>query len=164
MGRPVDFALAAYDATAKEGDAFALACIVAKSVGYGAWLAVDMLQWLSSARVIELSAAASIALASVSPRLWLLGIASSLALGLHRVQMLSVRRRRLALTSAADPEAMRELQKEADALSTSVVCDALDMLIPLTAMGYLPLSPGVVGLAGTITSVLGGIAIYPSSN
>jgi hypothetical protein len=41
--------------------------------------------------------------------------------------------------------------------------DLIDLVIPLSLMGIIDVSPGVVGLAGTITSLLGAASLWPSS-
>lgn len=43
------------------------------------------------------------------------------------------------------------------------VQDLIDLVIPLSLMGFIDVSPGVVGLAGTVTSIMGAITLWPSS-
>jgi len=162
MGKPVDFALAAVKAVQTEKDPFAQTCTVLKCTGYASWLVIDMMQWLDAHGVVSVPSPALAALNALSPRLWLLGIASSLVLNLHRVQQVTLHRTRLSYAEAADPAADADLAAELRRLGRAVVQDTLDMAIPLTTMGYLPLSPGLVGAAGSVTSVLGAMAIYPS--
>lgn len=60
---------------------------------------------------------------------------------------------------------LRQVVKEADGETRQAAKDALqdlvDLLIPLSLSGTLQLSPGVVGAAGTFTSVLALTTMWP---
>lgn len=46
----------------------------------------------------------------------------------------------------------------------SAIVDMVDMVIPLSLIGVINVSPGVVGLAGTVTSVLGAMSLWPTTS
>lgn len=95
-----------------------------------------------------------------APRLWFLGIVASLLTNLHRIQ-LSYHQRQVGqlLGTRASKELIsdRELKKVCkDALQ-----DLIDLVIPLSLMGWVDITPGTVGLAGAITSLMGASSLYP---
>jgi hypothetical protein len=99
-----------------------------------------------------------------APRLWLLGLVSSLSLNLykiHRLQPLLLQKCTVA------PAELRQIVKEADGEMRQAAKDALqdlvDLIIPLSLTGSLQVSPGVVGAAGTFTSILSLTTLWPSS-
>lgn len=104
-----------------------------------------------------------------APRLWLLGLVSSLSLNLYKINRLHpinghTNSRLRDLTRVAK---VKELLAHADAETRRAAKDALqdlvDLVIPLSLMGAVDVSPGVVGLAGTFTSVLSLTTLWPSS-
>ena len=61
-----------------------------------------------------------------------------------------------------------QLVKEVDGETRQAAKDALqdlvDLIIPLSLTGSLQVSPGVVGAAGTFTSILALTTLWPSKN
>lgn len=53
--------------------------------------------------------------------------------------------------------------RETKKVVQSTIQDMIDLIIPLSLMGMIDVSPGVVGLAGTVTSILGAISAWPAS-
>jgi peroxin-11B len=107
--------------------------------------------------------ATSIRKSSYAPRLlregyraWFAGISFSLASGLYAYYNLSQRSK--TLTSSSDPEKIvevKKLHKELNAVTVQLLSDVCDICIPASALGWADLDDGVVGLAGTVSSVLG---------
>jgi hypothetical protein len=82
---------------------------------------------------------------------------------IHRLQpALTLQSRKIS------PADLRKIAVEADGETRQVAKDALqdlvDLLIPLSLSGTLQLSPGVVGAAGTFTSILALTSLWPKSN
>ena len=89
-------------------------------------------------------------------RAWFTGLTFSLASGIYSYYNLSLRQR--AITSSSDPEKVverKKVQKEIDAVKVQLVSDICDITIPSSALGWVDLDDGVVGLAGTASSLLG---------
>ena len=107
--------------------------------------------------------ATSIKKTSYAPRLlregyraWFAGISFSLASGLYSYYNLLQRSK--TLTSTADPEKVvetKKLQREINAVKVQLLSDMCDITIPASALGWAELDDGVVGLAGTVSSLLG---------
>ncbi|PJF16785.1 Pex11p [Paramicrosporidium saccamoebae] len=92
-----------------------------------------------------------------APRLWLLGILSSLGVNLHKIQKnFSQRQFHLMVQSAP-----MGLDKEMKKTTKDTVQDLIDLIIPMSLLGYVNVSSGTVGLAGSITSLMSAASIYP---
>lgn len=102
-----------------------------------------------------------------APRLWLFGILSSLSLNLYKLQATFERRqvhlRKLLVAGHLNElgEKLKGLDEEGKKVAQSALIDMIDVIIPLSMLGFIEISPGVVGLAGTITSVLGAASLWP---
>ena len=66
------------------------------------------------------------------------------------------------------PAELRQIVKDADGETRQAAKDALqdliDLIIPLSLSGAVQASPGVVGAAGTVTSLLALTTMWPASN
>jgi peroxin-11B len=89
-------------------------------------------------------------------RAWFTGLSFSLASGLYSYYHLSLRQK--ALLSSSDPEKVvetKKVAKELDAVKIQLLSDVCDITIPTSALGWVELDDGIVGLAGTVSSLLG---------
>jgi hypothetical protein len=82
---------------------------------------------------------------------------------IHRLQPLLLQQK-----SRVNCKELCKLVHEADGETRQAAKDALqdlvDLIIPLSLMGTIPASPGVVGLAGTFTSILGLTTMWPKQS
>jgi len=98
-----------------------------------------------------------------APRLWLLGIAASLTVNLYKMEQNFLSRKiQLRMLMNGSIGAGHLLDREMSKLTRSALQDLIDLIIPLSIMGYINISASTVGLAGSITSVMGAMAIYPA--
>lgn len=100
-----------------------------------------------------------------APRLWLLGLVSSLSLNLYKIHRLHPQ---LKATQFKDlrqlsgvPVALKAVDAETRQAAKDALQDLVDLIIPLSLMGVVDVSPGVVGLTGTFTSILGITTLWP---
>ncbi len=101
-----------------------------------------------------------------APRLWLLGILASLLVNLYKIQKNFLQRQveiRLLLQGAPKEGLAKMLDKEMRQVTRDALQDMIDLVIPLSMLGWIKASPGTVGLAGAITSVVGTDELYPSN-
>lgn len=165
VGKPLDN-LQIILKSSKIKDELERSFIVCKALGFGGWLTLDALQWLSVQGIITLSPNLKEFVNKNAPRLWFFGLASSLSLNLYKIH-----RQHPILKNCSSKsnnyciDGITELIKKADGEVCQSAKDALqdvvDLIIPLSLMGTVPASPGVVGLAGTFTSVLALTSIWP---
>jgi hypothetical protein len=86
---------------------------------------------------------------------WLTGLSFSIASSLYSLYRL---RERAAAISEKDGEGVvekKKVQKEANAVRIQLISDLCDITIPSSALGYTSFDDGFVGLAGTVSSLLG---------
>ncbi|KAG0005069.1 Peroxisomal membrane protein PMP27 [Entomortierella chlamydospora] len=143
---------------------------VGKQLSYAGYLAFDALVFLDGAgaykfqnikRYIELS-----------NKFWLSGIIFSFLGGLYKTRHIQIRRETASrglkhhvesekLSAHAEVKAIEREQHE---VNKQLLQDALDMLIPSTSLGYVDLDDGLVGLIGTVTSIMGAQAHWAKVN
>ena len=64
----------------------------------------------------------------------------------------------MASTKAAEAEPVveaKKLARETNAVRLQLISDLCDITIPATALGWAKLDDGIVGIAGTVSSLLG---------
>jgi peroxin-11B len=89
-------------------------------------------------------------------RAWFTGLSFSIASGLYSYYNLSLRSKSIA--SSSDPEKVvekKKVEKELNAVKVQLLSDFCDITIPSSALGWVELDDGIVGLAGTTSSLLG---------
>lgn len=89
---------------------------------------------------------------------WFTGITFSIISSLYQLYQLRERSLRLSSSKAAEAEPVVEAKKiarEANAIRLQLVSDLCDITIPATALGWAKLDDGIVGIAGTVSSLLG---------
>ena len=62
------------------------------------------------------------------------------------------------MQSSSDPEKVvekKKVEKELNAVKVQLISDLCDIAIPSSALGWVDLDDGIVGLAGTTSSLLG---------
>ena len=89
---------------------------------------------------------------------------SSLSLNLYKIHRLQPIVKKIPAVTCAE---LRQIVKEADGETRQAAKDALqdlvDLVIPLSLTGSLQVSPGVVGAAGTFTSILALTSMWPKN-
>jgi peroxin-11B len=174
LGRSVDFLQSALKAYTTLPDPIIQGCTMGKSLAMGTWLILDAVQWLTLVGVIKRPSQSIQNLNRYAYRFWLVGLLCSLGMDVYKLEHLI--RKRIQFEEEAlgkTPESpstetttidLKMLQKQMNAVTLDLVRDLLDLLIPGSALGYIQLESGVVGLIGTITSLIGAYQIWPSSS
>ncbi|GAA6004870.1 hypothetical protein JCM10207_008435 [Rhodosporidiobolus poonsookiae] len=134
---------------------------VGRQLGYAGYLFNDMLVWLHTAKVRPFTAPTVQKLNQRAARLWFAGIAFSIVSSVYRLVDLSRREQAVRkVRSDSEKEAERKVElktvrAQQSAVRTQLTQDALDILIPAGTLGYHSLDDGIIGLVGTVTSVMG---------
>ncbi|KAG0253690.1 Peroxisomal membrane protein PMP27 [Mortierella polycephala] len=150
---------AAKAASAK--DEFIRFCAVSKQLSYAGYLTFDALIFLDGAGAYKFKNIKRYS--ELANKFWLAGIVFSFLSGLYKTRHIEIRRettvrglRHHGETEKAEVRAdLKLLANEQDAVNHQLLQDGLDMLIPSTGLGYLQLDDGVIGLIGTVTSLMG---------
>ncbi|KAF9359025.1 Peroxisomal membrane protein PMP27 [Mortierella sp. AD094] len=96
-------------------------------------------------------------------RFWLAGIVFGIFTSLYKTRQIQIRSHVAArgLTHSVESEKsnarteLKALAKEQHSVNKQLLQDGLDLLLPATALGYLNLDDGALGLIGTATAIMG---------
>ncbi|GAA6042555.1 hypothetical protein JCM8097_004664 [Rhodosporidiobolus ruineniae] len=134
---------------------------IGRQLGYAGYLFNDMLIWLHTAKVIPLTPVRANTISQRAAKLWFTGIAFSIVSSVYRLVDLR-RREQLSRRALGDAEKeadrkveLKTVRAQQSAVRFQLVQDALDILIPAGTLGYHHLDDGVLGLVGTVTSIMG---------
>lgn len=131
---------------------------IGRQLGYAGYMLCDNATVLDATSIHKFSS--STRLLREAYRAWFTGITCSIISSLYSLYRLRERGAKLALVekSAEGGETVvevKKLQKEANAVKIQLISDLCDITIPSAALGWVAFDDGFVGLAGTVSSVLG---------
>ncbi|KAI9736501.1 MAG: Peroxisomal membrane protein PMP27 [Claussenomyces sp. TS43310] len=159
VGKNVEhFRAAAVAADTKGGDAIAKYLSVGRQLGYAGYLTFDAATVLDSVGIKKWDGAKR--LTREAYRAWFAGLICSALGGLYFRYKLGERE---AAVSKEDGEGVVEskrIQKERAALNLQLISDLCDMTVPTAALGLANLDDGIVGLAGTVSSLIGVYGVW----
>ncbi|KAI5852773.1 peroxisomal biogenesis factor 11 [Morchella snyderi] len=133
-------------------------CAVGRQLGYFTYLTFDALSFLDSSGIYKFAAGKK--LAAEAYRAWFVGLIFSLVGGGYTLYTLRERERGIVKTIAEGKVEGEKLVKEREATVIQIVSDVCDVTIPASALGYVTLDDGIVGMAGTVSSLIGLQAIW----
>lgn len=136
-------------------------CAVGRQLGYFSYLTFDSLAFLDSSGIYKFAAGKK--LASEASRAWFVGLLFSLVGGSYTLYTLREKERGIVKTIAEGKVEGERLVKERKATVTQMVSDVCDIAIPASALGYVTLDDGIVGMAGTVSSLIGLQAVWKKS-
>ncbi|MCJ1340132.1 Peroxisomal membrane protein PMP27 [Bachmanniomyces sp. S44760] len=154
LGKNVEhFKAAATAFDAKGGDPVLKYCAVGRQLGYAVYLSFDAVTYLDAAGIRPISSAKR--LQSEAYRAWLTGLMFNTIAGVYTLWLL---RRKEAGIDRKEGEGLvesKKLQRERTSTNIQLVSDLCDLTVPGSALGYVNLDDGIVGLAGTVSSLIG---------
>ncbi|KAF2139359.1 uncharacterized protein K452DRAFT_75757 [Aplosporella prunicola CBS 121167] len=140
-------------ADAKGMDAVLKYCAVGRQLGYAAYMFFDNLTVPDA-----IGARKSVSIKKLQQqayRAWLTGLLFNTIAGLYTLYAL---RGRAAAIDEKDAEGIvekKKIQRDGNQAKIQLISDLCDITVPGSGLGYLNLDDGVVGLAGTLSSLLG---------
>lgn len=163
MGKFVEhFRAAAVASDAKSLDPVLRWLSVGRQLGYASYMALDNFCVLDAVGVKKFEGSGR--LLREGYRAWFTGLSFSIASGLYSYYNLSQRLSSSSTastsnsTSSSDPEKVvdrKKAERELNAVKVQLLSDLCDITIPSSALGWWDLDDGIVGLAGTTSSLLG---------
>ncbi|KAF1953063.1 peroxisomal biogenesis factor 11 [Byssothecium circinans] len=147
------FKAAAVASDAKSMDPVLRFTAIGRQLGYAGYMVFDNAAVLDATSIYKFSA--SQRLLREGYRAWFTGISFSIASSLYALYKL---RERAAAISEKDGEGVvekKKVEKEANAVKIQLISDLCDITIPSSALGWVKFDDGIVGLAGTVSSLLG---------
>ena len=127
---------------------------VGRQLGYALYMLCDSANILDAAGIRK--NAHSVKLLRSANQAWLTGISFSIVQSLYALY--GLRSKSAVVAASADPEKVveqKKVAKEVAAIKVQLLSDLCDVTIPATALGWVQLDDGIVGLAGTTSSLLG---------
>ncbi|GKU06361.1 peroxisomal biogenesis factor 11 [Fusarium langsethiae] len=127
---------------------------VGRQLGYAGYLACDSLTIPHAAGIKTWKHATR--MQHEAYRSWAVGIAFSILGQLYTLRQLSVRASKVDLKEGEGVVESKTITIERAAAKKQLLCDVCDILVPLSGLGYNRfLDDGVVGLTGTLSSLIG---------
>ncbi|KAG9561294.1 peroxisomal biogenesis factor 11, partial [Aureobasidium melanogenum] len=143
----------AYDA--KTLDPVIRFCTTGRQLGYGAYMLTDTLTYLDASGVRPSATAKRMQVQAY--KAWMTGLCFSVLNGVYTIY--KSRSEEAAQTdkavAAEKTVEVKKLQRERSAAQTQLISDLCDLFIPLSALGYIKVDDGIVGLAGSVSSLIG---------
>ncbi|KAI4099395.1 MAG: hypothetical protein LQ339_005987 [Xanthoria mediterranea] len=155
LGKNVEHFKAAASAMddTKPQDEFLRYCAVGRQLGYALYLTLDMATYLDTVGIWKLESAKR--LQKEAYRAWFVGLLFNTVAGCYTFWGL---RQREQAVDKADREGVvesKKIERERAATNLQLLSDLCDLTIPSSALGYANLDDGIVGLAGTVSSLIG---------
>ncbi|KAF5249211.1 hypothetical protein FANTH_5477 [Fusarium anthophilum] len=127
---------------------------VGRQLGYAGYLTCDALTIPDAAGIRKWQHAKR--LQQEAYRSWAIGIAFSIIGQLYTLRQLSVRASKVDLKEGEGVVESKTISIERAAAKKQLLCDLCDILVPVSGLGYVSfLDDGIVGLTGTLSSVIG---------
>ncbi|KAF2456755.1 peroxisomal biogenesis factor 11 [Lineolata rhizophorae] len=154
LGKFVEhFKAAAQAADARGMDPVLRCCAVGRQLGYAGYMVMDNLTVPDAAGIRKSPAAKR--LQREAYRLWLAGIVCNIAGGVYTLARLRQRGAAVDATDAEGAVEAKKMERERSATTLQLVSDLCDFTVPSSALGYVQFDDGIVGLAGTLSSLIG---------
>ncbi|KAI9712701.1 MAG: Peroxisomal membrane protein PMP27 [Bogoriella megaspora] len=147
------FQAAAKASDARNMDPVLKYCAIGRQLGYGFYLSFDAITYFDAAGIKPNSAAKR--LQREAYKAWLFGLICNTVAGFYTLYHLRQRALKIDKKDAEGTVEQKKLQRERNVASLQLVSDLCDIAVPSSAVGYLNLDDGIVGLAGTVSSLIG---------
>ncbi|KAM0751347.1 peroxisomal biogenesis factor 11 [Meredithblackwellia eburnea MCA 4105] len=159
IGKPLEHGQAAIKAL-DVSDPVLKFTALGRQLGYAGYLYHDMLAWAHTAKVYPFAPETIKKINDRAAKLWLTGILFSIVSSIYKLLGL---RKKEALARRVGPSeketdrkaSLKAIRVQQGAVRYQLVQDLLDSLLPSGSLGYHHLDEGVLGIAGTITSIMG---------
>lgn len=159
VGKNVEhFKAAAAAADAKNVDPVLRYCAVGRQLGYAMYLSLDMLTYLDAAGIRPSASAKR--LQREAYKAWLVGLLFSTVSGAYKLFQLQQRQQSINKQEGEGVVESKRLERERSGAKVQLVSDLCDLTIPSSVLGYINLDDGIVGLAGTVSSLIGVRSIW----
>ncbi|KAF2870407.1 peroxisomal biogenesis factor [Massariosphaeria phaeospora] len=152
------FKAAALASDAQGGDPVLKWTGVGRQLGYAGYMLLDNATVLDATAIRKFAAAPR--LLREAYRAWFTGLAFSIAASLYSLYRLRERQSQLGARPPAEKDGetavqKKQVEKEASAARVQLLSDVCDIAVPSAALGWVQLDDGVVGIAGTVSSLIG---------
>ncbi|TGJ78680.1 hypothetical protein E0Z10_g10080 [Xylaria hypoxylon] len=151
----VKAAAAAFDSitTAKSGDPVLKYAALGRQLGYAGYLTADMLTVPTTLNIRKWDGAKRAGREAY--RFWTVGLACSVVAQLYTLHQLRQREAKLDLKEGEGVVEAKKIALERYSSRLQLLSDLCDLTAPTSALGWTNFDDGFVGLAGTVSSLIG---------
>ncbi|GAW13993.1 hypothetical protein ANO14919_033850 [Xylariales sp. No.14919] len=151
----VKAAAVAFDSitTAKSGDPVLKYAALGRQLGYAGYLTADMLTVPATLNIRQWDGAKRAGREAY--RFWTIGLACSVVAQLYTLHQLRQREAKLDLKEGEGVVEAKKIALERYSSRLQLLSDLCDLTIPTSALGWTSFDDGFVGLAGTVSSLIG---------
>jgi len=135
------------------GDRILRNAAIGRQLGYAGYLTFDSITLVDALGVRKFEAAKR--LSQEAARCWFAGLSCSVFASAYALYLLREKEAKLSKEDGESVVEGKKIQKDRAALHLQLVSDLCDMSVPTSALGWLELDDGIVGLAGTVSSLIG---------
>lgn len=126
---------------------------VGRQLGYAGYLSLDSITLVDALGFKKLDSAKK--LQEYAYRAWMSGLVCSVVAGVYTLYRLQERQKTVDRKEGEGVVEAKKIERERIAARIQLVSDLCDLTVPLSALGYAKLDDGLVGIAGTISSLIG---------
>ncbi|KAK3956728.1 peroxisomal biogenesis factor 11 [Pseudoneurospora amorphoporcata] len=144
---------AAVAADSKNGDPILRYLAVGRQLGYAGYLTFDLGTLLDATGIRKTESAKR--LAKESQRFWVMGLSCSVVAQAYTLWRLRQREARVDRKEGEGVVEAKRIEVERAASRIQLTSDLCDLTVPLSALSWVNFDDGIVGLAGTLSSLLG---------
>ncbi|KAK2811254.1 hypothetical protein FQN50_002351 [Emmonsiellopsis sp. PD_5] len=126
---------------------------IGRQLGYASYLSFDMFSYFDTAGIRKLSNAKTVQ--TRAQKAWFTGLLCSVISGLYSLWRLNEREKAINKKDGESVVEGKKIEKERTAVLIQLLSDCCDITLPSAGLGYITLDDGVLGLAGTVSSLIG---------
>jgi len=152
------FKAAAVAADAKSIDPVLRYLAVGRQLGYAGYLTLDNITALDVTGIKKIDNVKQIS--RQAAKFWLTGLLFNAVAGFYKLYQLKQRSQTLNKKEGEAAVEGKQIEKEWNATSLQLVSDLCDLVMPTTSLGFTDFDEGIVGLAGTVSSLLGVYSVW----
>ncbi|KAE8453208.1 hypothetical protein EG329_011275 [Mollisiaceae sp. DMI_Dod_QoI] len=154
VGKNVEhFKAAAIAADSKNLDPVVKYCAVGRQLGYAGYLTFDAVTYLDAAGIRK--SPATQRLQREAYRCWMIGLVFSAVSGTYSLYQLRLQQSKIDKKDGEGAVATKRIEKERSTINLQLLSDLCDLTVPTSAIGLTNFDDGFVGLAGTVSSLIG---------
>ncbi|KAH0558683.1 hypothetical protein GP486_004666 [Trichoglossum hirsutum] len=147
------FKAAAEAADKKTLDPVLRYCAVGRQLGYGIYLSLDSIIYLDASGIKSISIVNRVQREAY--KAWLVGLLFNTVAGLYTLHQLRRREQNIDKKDGEGLVECKRLERERAATNLQLISDLCDLTVPSSALGLANFDDGFVGLAGTVSSLIG---------
>ncbi|KAI9723836.1 MAG: Peroxisomal membrane protein PMP27 [Chrysothrix sp. TS-e1954] len=151
----------AWDAKNTSMDPFLRYCAIGRQLGYAGYMSCDNLHFLHVTGIRQMEAGRAKKLLEAAYRCWFAGLACNSVAGMYQLYRLRERRKKVDMKDGEGVVDAKRLERERSAVNLQLLSDICDITVPTFGLGYTGvLDDGLVGLAGTVSSLIGVYSVW----